>query len=128
MDEPTGAPGFVPRAALLDAWSRFDWSGGCDLDQLPPLQVLTVRTANTTYEIVVVSGSDGEVLVRGGRFFQARGAARLNGSSMGGAFLKRRGLYVGMCMEFCADGQTIVTSPIRAIAIHATQSDQPSAV
>jgi hypothetical protein len=39
----------------------------------------------------------------------------LAGSSLGGSFLKMRGIYVGFSMELCHEGETIITSPVRSI-------------
>jgi hypothetical protein len=63
------------------------------------LESLAVRTTNSLYEITVLNGRTGEVLVRGGEFFPARTPARLEGSTFGGSILKSRGIYVGLRME-----------------------------
>lgn len=110
----------LPHAALLESWARRAWTNGCQVDELPDLQVLTVITRNSVYEIIVLSARAGEVLVRGGRFFPARRAARLAGSSLGGSFLKMRGIYVGFRMELHAEGGAIVTSPVQSILIGQT--------
>ena len=106
-------PRLVPRGAQLDTWTRTDWSTGWALADLPPLQVLDVRTRNSWYEITVVSGETGDVLVRGGRFFPERRTAHLAGSSMGGCFLKLRSIHIGFCLELHAGGQVVVTSPVQ---------------
>jgi hypothetical protein len=108
----------VPRVALLDAWTRWDWSSGCALVELAPLQVLTVETLNSVYEIVVVSGRSAEILVRGGQYFPSRTEGHLAGSSMGGSFLKLGSIHVGLCMELLVGRQMIVTSPVRSIWLH----------
>ena len=38
--------------------------------------------------------------MRGGEFFPVRTPVRLEGSTCGGSILKRRGIYVGLRMEF----------------------------
>ena len=43
--------------------------------------------------------------------------AKLVGSSLGGGFLKRFGVYVGLRLELNIDGETIVTAPIFSVAI-----------
>ena len=57
----------------------------------------------------------GDVLVQGGRFFQEPTRARLTGASLGGSFLKLRGIYVGFSMELWCEGETVVTSPVQTI-------------
>jgi hypothetical protein len=103
------------RAAFLDTWSAHDWRHGVQVETLMDLTELTVVTENSTYELTIISASSGEILVRGGRFFPEFTPARLAGSSMGGSFLKIRGIYVGFNLEFHADGRAIVTSRVRSI-------------
>ena len=90
---------WVPRAALLDAWSDFDWSNGLQIETMPELETLAVRTQNSMYEITILCGGTGEVLVRGGKFFPERTPALLAGSTLGGSILRMGGIYVGMRME-----------------------------
>jgi hypothetical protein len=90
----------VPAARVLSAWSARDWSDGIHVADLSRLDRLIVRTANSTYEIIVLSPSTGNVLVRGGAFFPVLAPVRLAGSSMGGSFLKLRSVHVGFRVEF----------------------------
>lgn len=99
----------------LDHWSSSDWTNGIQLESLDELETILVQTENTPYEITILSTRSGEVLVRGGQFFPERTAAYLAGSSLGGSFLKVRGVYVGYSLEFMLDRKRIVTSRIRAI-------------
>ena len=107
----------IPAAAELETWSSREWSDGVQIDQLDDLESLVVRTMNSTYEITIISGRAGEVLVRGGQFFPEKTPAQLSGASFGGSFLKLRGVYVGLKMEFVHDGRRIVTSPVRSIGV-----------
>jgi len=88
-----------PSGAILDAWSDSEWNNGVQIDEVEELTTLAVRTANSLYEITVLNGDTGEVLMRGGEFFPERTAVRLEGSTCGGSILKRRGIYVGQRME-----------------------------
>ena len=90
----------VPRAAMLDAWSEGDWTQGVQIDQMAELETLAVRTAYSVYEITILNGRTGEVLVRGGNYFPEWTPTLLSGSTLGGTLLKRRGIYVGLKMEF----------------------------
>ena len=80
------------RGALLDTWSGHDWKDGVQLETLDDLSKLAVHTENNLYEITVIAPYAGEVLVRGGKFFPEYTPARLAGSSLGGSFLKVRGI------------------------------------
>jgi hypothetical protein len=104
-----------PASALLDTWAGHGWNGGVQLESLPELELLSVETRNSVYEIAVVSSPTGEVLVRGGKYFPEFVPARLAGSSLGGSFLKVRGIYVGFNLELELGQGSIVTSPVRSI-------------
>jgi hypothetical protein len=107
----------VPAVAVLDRWSAAAWTDGCQVDQLPDMQALTVITRNHLYELFVVSGPEGRVRVRGGNFFPDWREATLAGCSLGGSFLKLRGVYAGFCMELYVDGESIITSPVQKLTL-----------
>ena len=106
-------------SALLDTWSSHDWTDGVQLETMPDMETLTVRTENSTYELTVICGRTGDILIRGGRFFPEFTPARLAGSSLGGSFLKLRGVYVGFSLEVHFDQRLIITSRVRKIAVPA---------
>ena len=85
---------------ILDNWSKREWRDGVQVESLADLDSLCVRTENSTYEIMILSGHTGEVMVQGGRFFPRRTRFILQGSSLGGSFLKLRGIYIGFNLEF----------------------------
>ena len=103
--------------ALLDTWSSHSWTEGLQLEAMQDMEKLTVRTENSTYDITVISGRTGEILIRGGRFFPEFTPARLAGSSLGGSFLKLRGIYVGFSLEVHFDQRMIITSRVRTISL-----------
>ena len=107
----------LPAGAILDTWSQQEWDNGVQIDQMEELEQLAVRTQNSIYEITILSGRTGEVLVRGGQFFPEFTPARLSGSTLGGSFLKMRGIYVGLRMEINFNGQRIITTPVQSIGI-----------
>jgi hypothetical protein len=87
------------------------------LETMLDMETLSVNTENSTYEITVISGRTGDILVRGGRFFPEFTPARLAGSSLGGSFLKLRGVYIGFNLEIHFDQRMIVTSRVRRISV-----------
>ena len=113
----------IPAARVLSTWSARDWSNGVNINDLSPLERLLVRTENSTYEIVVLAPSTGNVLVRGGSFFPVLAPVRLSGSSMGGSFLKLRSVHVGLRVEFSTPAGAIVTSPVRSVDIAPAATD-----
>jgi len=113
MDSPVSCSA----SALLETWSAHDWTEGVQLENLDDMQALNVHTDNSTYEITVISGRTGEILIRGGRFFPEFTAARLAGCSLGGSFLKLRGVYLGFSLEIHFEDRLIITSRVRRIVV-----------
>jgi hypothetical protein len=109
----------IPPKSILSTWSDYDWDqdSGVQVETLQDMDRILVRTHNSVYELIVRSGAPGDVMVRGGKFFPTFTRVLLSGSSLGGSFLKRLGIYVGFRMELLLDGGTIVTSPVTAISV-----------
>ena len=106
-----------PISPFLDAWLSHDWTTGLQTEDLPEHGFLTVETENSRYELTILCGRTGDVLVRGGEFFPYTTPARLAGSSRGGSLLKLRGIYVGFRMELHAHETSIITSRVRSIVL-----------
>jgi len=70
-----------PRGAILDAWSDSEWNNGVQIDQMEELTTLAVQTRNSLYEITVLDGRTGDMLVRAGEFFPVRTPVRLESST-----------------------------------------------
>jgi hypothetical protein len=115
----------VPADADLDTWTGRAWRDGVQIDELAPLERLRVKTRNTPYEITVLNPQTGDVLIRGGRFFPLETRARVNGASLGGSFLKMRGIYVGFSLEITLDDDTVITSPVERVE-HVEDQNRPS--
>ena len=107
----------IPAGAVLDNWSKDPWTNGVQVDRMEDMEKLVVRTWNSLYEITIIDGRSGEILVRGGQFFPELTAARLAGATLGGSFCKMRGIYAGFRMEINASGQRTVTTPVKSIGI-----------
>ena len=105
-----------PGARSFDDCGTRGWSDGVQIDSCPALEWIVVRTRNSVYDMIVLSGTVGEVLVRGGRFFPEFCRARLAGATAGGGLLKMMGIYVGLRMELHLDPEPIVTSTVLAVS------------
>ena len=75
-------------ASILDTWLMHDWRNGVQLSSLDAFTEIRVQTRNSVYEITLIDGDTGEVLIRGGQLFPERTAVRLAGSTRRGSFLK----------------------------------------
>jgi hypothetical protein len=111
----TQTPAEIPRGADLDVWVRHSWQEGMQVEELWAGDQLVVKTANTAYEVTVVSPRGREVVIYGGNFFPERTRVHLDGCSLRGAFLKLGGIYVGFSLELRGEGGVVVTSPVHSI-------------
>jgi hypothetical protein len=99
----------------LSLWPAEPLLDAIHLDSCLPFEHIAVRTRRTDYEVVVLPGSSGEVLVRGGRFFKEFQHARLAGSTFGGSAVRMKTIEVGCPLELHVDGTRIVTSPVETV-------------
>jgi len=115
-DPDTRREGDRRPAVTLDAWSRHDWSDGLQIDRLAPLETIEARTRNSVYELVILDGRNGDVLVTGGQFFPTSTRVRLNGCTAGGSCLKWRGVYCGFRLEFQVGAEVVVTTRVQSVS------------
>ena len=113
----------IPAGAILDTWAKDAWKNGVQIDRMEDMQKLDVRTRNNLYEITVIEGRGGDILVRGGQFFPELTPAHLAGATLGGSFCKMRGIYCGFNMEFAVDGKRIITTPVQTIIVYKTDEN-----
>jgi hypothetical protein len=107
----------LPSPADFDSWTSHDWSNGVEIDDLAPYDRVTVRTRNSTYEMIVTCPETAEVLVRGGAFFRDFTRAHVAGSSLGGSFLKLRGVYAGFQLELVSNRIPVITTAVRTVIV-----------
>lgn len=108
---------YIPAGAIFDRWSEAAWDNGVQIDRMPELEKLVVRTVYSLYEITVLNGRKGDVLIRGGKFFPELTPVHLAGATLGGSFLKMRGIYTGFKMEIYSEGKRIITSTVQTIGV-----------
>ena len=107
----------VPRGEMLDFWSENPWINGTQLDQLADMQRVHVRTVYSLYEITVIDGRRGEILIRGGKYVPDLTEGHFAGATLGGSFCKMRGIYPGFKMEFSANGLRLITSTVQTVTV-----------
>jgi hypothetical protein len=76
---------------------------------------LLVITRHSRYDVIVLRGEHGDVLVRGGHLFPSFRRARLDGSTAGGTALKLGSIDAGLHLELNIGGERITTSTILAV-------------
>jgi hypothetical protein len=77
---------------------------------------ILVRTRYSTYEVIVLEGRLGDVLIRGGQLFPEFRRARVAGSSGCGSALREKAIDVGLHIELRAEGKCFRTSVVEAIS------------
>lgn len=126
--DPNSGSKCFPAGSLLDRWSESPWENGIQIDHLRDLQTVKVRTQNSLYEFTIISAAEGMVLVRGGLHFPEWTPVGLAGSTLGGSFIKTRGIYVGFCMEFnLGEMRIFTTSLVQSIGPVEDQGEIPTA-
>jgi hypothetical protein len=127
VGRPAAEPDLVPSGSTLDYWSSEAWANGIQTEQLEDMQKLFVRTKNSLFEITIIDRWTGDILVRGGQFFPELTPVCLAGATLGGSFLKVRGIYVGFQMEITSvDADLrVLTTRVRTIAVETADGGVP---
>ena len=86
------------------------------LDSCTESEWIVVRTKHSVYEMLVLSGKCGTVLVRGGRWFPTFQRATVAGSVIGPAAVKLASIVIGLHLELRVGTQSFVTSRIEAVS------------
>jgi hypothetical protein len=97
--EPAGAK--ADDAIALESCSALEW--------------IAVRTRHSVYDLIVLGGGSGDVMVRGGLFPDFRHAT-VAGSTCGGIAVKLRTICVGCHLELYVDGESVITSRIESVS------------
>ena len=107
----------VPTGGPLHTWSNDSGDNGVQIDRMRDMQQLQIRTRNSLYEITVIDGRSGEILVRGGLFFPELTPAHLAGATLGDSVCRLLGIYVGLGMELGLNDRRILTTPVQTITV-----------
>jgi hypothetical protein len=106
-----------PYCTLDEATRMSDKLEGVTLETLKPCDTIHARTRNSDYEIFLLAPESGRALVKGGKYFAEPAEATISGSTFGGCILKMGWLGVGLRMEFNANGQYVMTSPVEELRV-----------
>jgi hypothetical protein len=86
-----------------------------DLGSCAVLETIVVTTRSSTYELIVLRGHAGDVLVRGGSHFTEFRQVLFLGSTDGGS-LHPRTIDIGLRMQFIRGNQLVTTSAARSLS------------
>jgi hypothetical protein len=87
-----------------------------DIASCAASETIVVTTGSSVYEVIVLEGGCGEVLVRGGQHFANFCSARFVGSMPNGGPIEPYTIDIGLRMEFCLETQVIVTSAVQSLS------------
>jgi len=87
------------------------------LDSCPQFQWILMRTRRSVYDVIVLSGEAGEVMIRGGAFFPEFQLATIVGSTLGGSAVRLGSICAGCHLELHVDGKSFVTSRIETVSL-----------
>jgi hypothetical protein len=116
---PAAGPGVDQRAPC----TRTD---GIRLNSCRRFQTIVVNTSTSVYELIVLEGNAGDVLVQGGSRLPEFRRACFIGSVAPGSALKANCIEVGRPMRFFASDRIIVTSPVKAYHVTTPETESLS--
>jgi hypothetical protein len=79
------------------------------IDSCPGWDTIIVNTCSSVYELIVLRGDEGDVLVRGGSLFTEFRRVLFLGATADGRTLQPRTIEIGSHMQFL-DGDRLVTT------------------
>ena len=86
-----------------------------DLGSCAVRETIVVNTRASVYELIVLRGDEGDVLVRGGSHFTEFRRVRFVGSTAEGGSLHPRTIDIGLRMQFICGGQLVITSAVQSL-------------
>jgi hypothetical protein len=86
------------------------------IDTLADQETIVVTTRGSVYEVTILRGDRGEVLVRGGSHFPEFRQAWFLGSIADDDLLGPRTIGVGLRMRFVCGDVFVLTSPVRSFS------------
>jgi hypothetical protein len=86
------------------------------VDSCLPQETIVVTTRSNVYELVVLRGDRGDVLVRGGRHFTENTPVLFLGSMADDGSLESHTIGVGLRMKFVCGARVVITSPVQSLS------------
>ena len=86
------------------------------VDSCAAQRTILVTTCSSVYELVVLRGDQGDVLVRGGTHFTEETRVLFLGSIADDGSEEPRTIGIGLRMKFFCGEQFVVTSPVQSLS------------
>ena len=87
-----------------------------DLGSCSARETLVVNTGASAYELIVLRGDAGDVLVRGGSHFTEFHQVLFVGSTAAGGPLHARTIDIGLRMQFISGNRLVTTSAVQSLS------------
>ena len=85
------------------------------IDSCAPREAIVVRTRSSVYELIVLRGPQGLILVRGGKHFPKFRRALFLGSTADDDSFAPRTIDIGLRMKFVSGDRSFLTSAVESI-------------
>jgi len=87
-----------------------------DLGSCAARETIVVNTRASVYELIVLRGDEGDVLVRGGSHFPEFRPVLFVGSTADGGVVLPRTLEIGLRMQFICGDRFVITSAVQSLS------------
>lgn len=87
-----------------------------DLGSCAAFERITATTGSSVYEVIVLRGERGTVLVRGGKHFTTFCRVFFVGSTRPSGAIEQHTIEIGLRMKFYFENMAIVTSVVRSLS------------
>jgi hypothetical protein len=87
-----------------------------DLGSCAVPETIVVNTRASVYELIVLRGDEGDVLVRGGNHFTEFRRVLFVGSTADGGSLHPRIIDIGLRMQFMCGDRLVITSAVQSLS------------
>ena len=95
------------------------------IDSRADQQPIVVTTRASVYEVIVLRGDRGDVLVRGGSHFTEFSPVVFLGSISEDGSLEPQRIGIGLRMKFAFRDQVVITSPVQSLSRHPARTASP---
>jgi len=99
-----------------------------NVDSCAAQETILITTRSSVYELVVLRGDLGDVLVRGGRHFTELTRASFLGSIADDGSVNPHTIDIGLRMMFVVGERFVVTSPVESVSHHKVLREQTSSI